>query len=1195
MKSPMFAKPPQLASKSVVESKPKTKENVGAYSVDSMQIAHLSAILQMKTQQVQQLEAEIRNLIKIQSDQANKLISTFNETLELQKQLNISRKAESQAKAIQGDDTYSASISRLMTATGERIDESEDCAFLRCFIYNDEALMDKLIKKMQSIQDTHQRGTAAQSLFHQIQKFLELYHSFEVLCNEYTKPSFIPTLEDRMRSLIDCKKVFVYVRVPTADVFVSPTAGVVVPVGKGLISNVLSTMEKTVIKDPTKDQNYFPTYDDFAVGLASSVLIQPITNSKKEVQWIIEIVDRIDSQGNVIQPKPEDYLIIDYISTCIQRIYQGESAVDELTQKILIDTTKALLSERQVMPLLESVQLTISRIIGCEALQIFFVDENNNSLFQLREAAHDARSDDINIGSFTRAKTNIDNAGIAGVAYKTKSIINISIAKEHNGFNMMIDGEYPNGSLLALPIMNSSGNVQLIAVARQKRSGMMFTKTDEIMLEALSRVYSGALSNAQSHETNIQNIQKARTNHKYYTALLAVAQELSAELDTNLLIRKVMTKAQSFIGADRCSLFMVDSVRGGLWSIVAHGENSKIFVPLGEGIAGTVAKTGEIINIPDAYNDPRFNSAVDKKTGYITKSILCVPIRGNDGEIMGCTQMINKLNGSEFSKTDVELMSAFNVFCGIALSNAQLYESATRSKKKMSAILDIVLSMSSTSTLNQLVTNLSAKAKDLVESKHVFIFAIDKERHMCHPIAVKGAKSFSTRNDVVGYVATSGAEVNENDPNNDQRFDNTFLSFLGIIPKSILAIPIMDSLNQVIGVIEAVDKIGSPKFTQDDQLLFRNFSAFAGIAMQRCMIKSPEDFWKPEVEFITTLSPSEQKGTAIPQRLRIIDPLLSKITSIEFDAIAFPKNEQFRIVSWFFYDLGLMEKFNISFGTLLRFIAAVSDQYHHVPFHDFNHAVDVVQMIYMIIKVGRLYSNFTKLELLAILVAGICHDIGHHGKSSHLQQKMSVPFSILFKDQPIMETFHCSTAIHTIGKPGCNILASMDPNQIHEFWVLFIDAILATEESQAKKIVRDVEEAIGNDSVMSLENSQQKAKLLRIILKAGDFCDTTKPFDISTTWSTVLAEDFLQSEESEKIETQGVKLSAGKPSVMQSSIKSSKAINQVMEAAKAKIEALKDYAHPIFQILSRAVPLVSFIETAFTNNIKQWDELIKVV
>jgi signal transduction protein with GAF and PtsI domain len=349
---------------------------------------------------------------------------------------------------------------------------------------------------------------------------------------------------------------------------------------------------------------------DYDAPLLSSTRVsvyQPVVNSKKEVLWIIQIIDRLNPKGSVITPTGDDFLVLDFLSLRLLKLHQEESRIDEMIKRILTESTRSLLIERQVMPLLETVQLTVTRIVGCESLQILFADADTKNLFQLTEAGGEAGpTSGVNLGQVRRVEIAVADAGIAGAAYTSKRSVNVAVAKEHPGFNREMDGEFANGAVIAVPLLSSKGHVSLVAIARQKRNGVMFTDSDEIILEALSRVSQGALANAQSHERNIQEIQKALNNHKYYTALLAVAQELSAVLDTDTLVRKIMSKAQSFIGADRCSLFLVDHVRGGIWSMLAHGTNERIYVPIGAGIAGTVVATGETLNIPDAYNDPRF-------------------------------------------------------------------------------------------------------------------------------------------------------------------------------------------------------------------------------------------------------------------------------------------------------------------------------------------------------------------------------------------------------------------------------------------------------------------------------------------------------------------------------------------------------------------------------------------------------------
>src|ERR671928_894496 len=98
--------------------------------------------------------------------------------------------------------------------------------------------------------------------------------------------------------------------------------------------------------------------------------------------------------------------------------------------------------------------------------------------------------------------------------------------------------------------------------------------------------------------------------------------------------------------ADRSTIFLIDEKRGECWSRVAQGaEINEIRFPVGVGIAGHVAATGETLNIPDAYDDPRFNQEVDRRTGYRTRSILCMPVINKTGRCIGVTQVLNKFDG----------------------------------------------------------------------------------------------------------------------------------------------------------------------------------------------------------------------------------------------------------------------------------------------------------------------------------------------------------------------------------------------------------------------------------------------------------------------------------------------------------------------------------------------------------------------
>ncbi|MGY8992005.1 MAG: GAF domain-containing protein, partial [Rhodospirillales bacterium] len=94
------------------------------------------------------------------------------------------------------------------------------------------------------------------------------------------------------------------------------------------------------------------------------------------------------------------------------------------------------------------------------------------------------------------------------------------------------------------------------------------------------------------------------------------------------------------------TLFLNDEKTNELWSQVGEGLDSvQIRLPNHLGIAGAVFTSGKTINIPHAYADLRFNPAFDKKTGFFTRSILCVPVINKDSKCIGVTQVLNKQGG----------------------------------------------------------------------------------------------------------------------------------------------------------------------------------------------------------------------------------------------------------------------------------------------------------------------------------------------------------------------------------------------------------------------------------------------------------------------------------------------------------------------------------------------------------------------
>jgi putative methionine-R-sulfoxide reductase with GAF domain len=157
--------------------------------------------------------------------------------------------------------------------------------------------------------------------------------------------------------------------------------------------------------------------------------------------------------------------------------------------------------------------------------------------------------------------------------------------------------------------------------------------------------------------------------------LVEASMHLNSTLNLEEVLDRILDTALHIVDGDRGTVYLVEEKRQELWSRVLTGaDRFEIRLPLGKGIAGYVAATGDTLNIPDAYVDPRFNPDVDRRSGYRTRTILCMPMRNHAGKVIGVFQLLNKHEGL-FTREDELRIDALSVHAAIAVENARLYES----------------------------------------------------------------------------------------------------------------------------------------------------------------------------------------------------------------------------------------------------------------------------------------------------------------------------------------------------------------------------------------------------------------------------------------------------------------------------------------------------------------------------------------
>jgi len=167
----------------------------------------------------------------------------------------------------------------------------------------------------------------------------------------------------------------------------------------------------------------------------------------------------------------------------------------------------------------------------------------------------------------------------------------------------------------------------------------------------------------------------ARAEIERLRTLIEASKLINSSIDDEDLFESILMVAKNELDVERGTLYFLDHETQEIWSKIASGlESAEIRLPVGKGLAGTVAATGQPIVIHDAYSDPRFDRSSDERSGFVTRSMLCVPIRNRSQKIVGVLQLLNKRTG-EFGTDDLDFLASLSENMAIAMQNALLHKS----------------------------------------------------------------------------------------------------------------------------------------------------------------------------------------------------------------------------------------------------------------------------------------------------------------------------------------------------------------------------------------------------------------------------------------------------------------------------------------------------------------------------------------
>ncbi len=203
--------------------------------------------------------------------------------------------------------------------------------------------------------------------------------------------------------------------------------------------------------------------------------------------------------------------------------------------------------------------------------------------------------------------------------------------------------------------------------------------------------------------------------------LLELGKKIAKETDIEAILVELAGTARAILGAERCSLFIYDREKDELWTKVAHGLSEPIRIPAEKGVAGHAKLSKDTQIVVDAYGDFRFNPDVDKKTGYVTKNIIAVPLTDIRGDVVGVFQALNKKNGI-FGNIDAELLILIGSYASTVIENALLYKKIKESQNK------IILKLSSAAEFKDEDTSRHTKRVGLYSAIMAAGFGMDEKR-----------------------------------------------------------------------------------------------------------------------------------------------------------------------------------------------------------------------------------------------------------------------------------------------------------------------------------------------------------------------------------------------------------------------------------------------------------------------------------
>ncbi|XP_051965932.1 cGMP-dependent 3',5'-cyclic phosphodiesterase-like, partial [Xyrauchen texanus] len=696
-------------------------------------------------------------------------------------------------------------------------------------------------------------------------------------------------------------------------------------------------------------------------------------------------------------------------------------------------------------------------------------------------------------------------------------------------------------------------------------------------------------THAHSHNAPVEP--KLRSRPEDYKELDRKILQLCGELydlDAASLQLKVINYLQTETQSQCCCLLLVSEDNHQLFCQVVGDKvlEEEISFPLMFGRFGQVVETKKSITLQDVSQEER--ALLSSLLGFEPNSMLCVPVTSQaTGQVVALACTFNKLGGKRYTEADEHVIQHCFCYTSTVLTSTLAFQKEQKLKFECQALLQVAKNLfTHLDDVSVLLQEIIAEARNLSNAEICSVFLLDRVSHELVAKVFDGGvvsddeKEFRIPADqgIAGHVATTGKILNIKDAYSHPLFYRGVDDSTGFRTRNILCFPIKDENGEVIGVAELVNKTNGPWFNRFDEDLATAFSIYCGISIAHSLLykKVHEAQFRSHLAnemMMYHMKVSEEEVTKLlSSGLEPVQKIHPSFAEFTYTPRSLPDDSTPMGVLSMFEDMGFINTYKIDLHTLARFCLMVKKGYRDPPYHNWTHAFSVSHFCYLLYKNLQLSNYLEDIEILALFVSCMCHDLDHRGTNNSFQvASQSVLAALYSSEGSVMERHHFAQAIAILNTHGCNIFEKFSRKDYQRMLDLIRDIILATDLAHHLRIFRDLQKMA--DAGYDPRSQTHRSLLLCLLMTSCDLSDQTKGWKTTRKIAELIYKEFFSQGDLEKA-------MGNRPSEM-------------MDREKAyipelQISFMEHIAMPIYKLLQEIFPRSAELYERVAANREQW-------